>query len=109
MVKAHSTFTIDSEVINKASAAGINLSLAAENGIRHALIRMGGDVKTADEIAIEREIKERQERVKKAEEAAKIEADKALAAAQGKIYVDENSPAQIEISQIMKRIAHAKK
>lgn len=90
---------VDYEVYAKASAAGINLSEAAENGIRHELIRLGGDVKTIQELKVEREIKERQRKVKEAE----IEAEKALCLAEGKMYVDEKSPALIPVKKFMEK------
>jgi len=99
MTKTTKTFTIEYDIYTKASAAGINLSEAAENGIRHELIRTGGNIKTIEELRVEREIKERQRKVKEAE----TEAKKALCLAQGKVYVDEKSPMLIPVKEFMKK------
>lgn len=99
MTKTTKTFTIEIEIYEKAQAAGINMSEAAENGIRHELIRIGGDVKTVEELLAEKEIKERQRIIDDAEN----EAARALAHAEGKMYVDENSPAIIDIRKYQKK------
>ncbi len=99
MTKTTKTFTIDIDIHAKAQAADINMSEAAENGIRQELIRIGGDVKTVDELLVEKEMKERQRKVKEAEgEAARV-----LAHSQGKMYVDEKSPDLIDISKFQKK------
>ncbi len=99
MIKSHSTFTIDADIIEKARAAGINMSEAAENGIRHELIRIGGDIKTLEEILVEKDMKERQRKAKDDD----WEATKALSGAQGKLCVDEKSPATIDVSKFMRK------
>lgn len=99
MTKTTKTFTIDIDIHAKAQAAGINMSEAAENGIRHELIRIGGDIKTVEELLVEREMKERQRKVKEAEG----EAARALAHSQGKMCVDENSPELIDVSKFMRK------
>lgn len=99
MSKIARLFTIDVDIYEKAQIMRFNLSEAAENGIRHEIIRRGGDVKTIDEILAEREMKERQRKVKDAEG----EAAKALAHAEGKMYVDENSPDLIDISKFQRK------
>lgn len=99
MSKIARLFTIDYEIYEKAQAAHLNMSEAAENGIRHELIRIGGDIKTVEEIIVEREMKETQRKVKEAE----WEATKALANAQGKLCADENSPDLINVSKFMRK------
>lgn len=99
MSKIARLFTIDFEIYERAQASRINMSEAAENGIRHELIRTGNDVKTIEEILIEKEIEERQRKVKEDEgEAARV-----LAHSQGKMYVDENSPALMDIRKFQKK------
>lgn len=90
---------IEYDVYAKALAAGINISQSAENGLRHELIRIGGNIKTIQELQVEKEMEERQRKVKDAEN----EAARALALAQGKMYVDENSPNVIDISKHMRK------
>ena len=99
MSKIARLFTIDFEIYQKAQASGINMSEAAENGIRHELVRIGGDVKSIEELLVEKEMKERQRKVKEVEG----EAARALAHAGGKMYVDENSPALIDIRKFQKK------
>lgn len=99
MSKIARLFTIDVDVYEKAQVMRFNLSEAAENGIRHEINRLGGDVKTIDELLVEREIEDRKRKVKEAE----AEAAKALAHSQGKMYVDENSPAEIDIRKFQKK------
>jgi Post-segregation antitoxin CcdA len=99
MTKVARLVTIDYEVYAKARAAGINVSQAAENGVRHELIRIGGSLKTVEELNVEREIKERRRKVKEAE----AEISKYNAHAAGKMYVDEKSPTLIDISKHIKK------
>jgi len=99
MVKIMRTVMIEQEIYNKARAAGLNLSIESENGLRHALLRIDGTTKTIEELAIERDIKERQRKVKEAQ----IEMEKAQAAAEGRMYVDEKSPMLINVKTFTKR------
>lgn len=96
MVKAHSTFTIDHEILDKARQAGLNLSECAEDGLRRALTARGMDVKDIDEIKHEQGKKERKVQEKKVLEQEGIQ----KAYASGHLVVDEHTPSFISIRKM---------
>jgi len=88
MPKFHTNMTIEGEIVEKAKAAGINLSEAAERGIRDALRSRGHDVETIEEIR--RKSREAERRIQ--EEAARRDEEAKKAYAAGHVVVDENTP-----------------
>ncbi len=99
MTRKNVTLSLDVEVWEKAKVSKINMSECAENGLRHEIARLGGDIKTIDEIRVEQEIKEKAEAAKQAAYDLKI----AKAKAEGRMVVDENSPDLIPMNKFQRK------
>ena len=70
MSKISRNFTVDDEIYKKARIMRLNMSQAAEAGLRQELAWMGGDIKSMDELLIEAEIEAKKRIIAQAEKDA---------------------------------------